>query len=1636
MKSFRLRRNASLVYNSISPLLTLDLAKSKNLNSAFHGFSGTVLTQPEIAKLIDAMRRDEVETFETFCYKHIQNFRVNVVLTHLPCVEYMASTFWKALYGVNLLHLACILSAHSIIGSILKHDVKRVPTNVRELLPDFRRNFTKNTSFKFNIYEEVSAVHICGALGDYAGLRKLLKANFNPASQDILGRTPLHYATQTNLPMVVMLLSKDPTPLHIQDKFGKLPVDYCLSYQPQNIRDFLNEQSKAPSSAFVTDNDEVEMDVVSTEQEETDSNLSMALNFEAYLCTQINPLYCYKGHTYCECCDDAFNHEVFSGHAVLDKLVASRKDRFIKRPTNTFGQFETPCSSVMAEFVRMTDDTPMEDLEKLFFRIWKLRKPGLVLSLHDGQYGSVSEVMSLGMCGYVEAYRLKSLQVIGIVPWRRLPFQSHLRSSNYMVGPEALRARGSTQVEFPQKGSKTELHTPLAPYHTRYLFVDSGPKNDIHCIQEFRTRFEAWLSKMTFRPESCNLTYNTPVCGILVAGRPEDALGVCEALKCNIPFVVVADSGGLASIIDQCLSETKYMREISQHYTEEAFGIFGADHERLLEIMLQYWPETHLSEELTALVTSILGYSHLMQFFFAESNSDASLDGKIVSALINPALFQDVSRKQSWKPRLKLAMELNKTDFVLEEILADSQWTLEEISPFARSCLLTNKPQFLRLFCDAGLHIHEFADRKAVEELFTIEAHRNTVGGRALKQFFLYYKRKVPANITVDIAEQTLTIMMGRKYFTHVTRSGRRCRCVIRKSKEASSKKQVEVIEQTSYLHENESYVQYLYLWALASKRYEIARYLLMMLTDITAAALFGASFLRRKARISRSPTDNEESKNYALAFENIALSILNQCYSSNVESTMQLLIMERQTFEQLSCFVIAAEGNCKHFMEHQACQEYLDRVWAHTLLVRAGSIKFFFTLFVGIACPPAIPFIADYDETKYAQKSSDSVDDVAYSVLFCLFAIKLQFEFTFSNYGWMAVETAIILMATAHFIEYVKNTLTNWISWRNFIRQRINQFSLAAFAFYVVGVTLQVIFILPTRRSFVFEQFSRICLTFGASIPVQQLLLLLSIHRYIGPKLQMIRKMVVRDLLPFLVIVLIFWSMYTIIFSVVILRPSGSYDTYGAISRLLRIMRSGFFQMFGEFNLEELLHYYGNSTCGNVTTSGCAYPYFKLLLPILLSLFTLTTHVLLINLLIAIFTKTYDDMEAESQQLWTMQRYALIGSILSQSVMPATLSIFPLLYQCFRRFNQSHDHKDSFKQKPFQKSFRNSPAHERQLINWEKLNALIITGGQNCGEETEKEKNVQRASRGAVRSNQEDHWHLLNRLRPADIKTGLKKPLLEQKIENIDKTLESIMTFDPFPDYSPIRWRPNGYLIPAWQMTVGETSPSTLEKRHASCRILSVDSSVMTTTSSSPARSEEVLWNPEGRVGIAGRGLLPQFGGNSACIVVVERSGFSDVEEVLLLKGVRAQAQFPWFLCYHEKDCDQISCHKELVRGFCGQMIVVGGKSVMIDSAVLQRFIATYNKNVSCKKVPPCTDILDPFSTVYVGPVSDPINCDNAWLEVTIAHFKIVSPFPSICNVERIFKTKGGTTMWARLDDLPPMRKSHLEGLKAIYAN
>ncbi len=84
-----------------------------------------------------------------------------------------------------------------------------------------------------------------------------------------------------------------------------------------------------------------------------------------------------------------------------------------------------------------------------------------------------------------------------------------------------------------------------------------------------------------------------------------------------------------------------------------------------------------------------------------------------------------------------------------------------------------------------------------------------------------------------------------------------------------------------------------------------------------------------------------------------------------------------------------------------------------------------------------------------------------------------------------------------------------SWLSCNMYLNQMLNQFTAATIIAYIVGILLQALFYLDIRRTFEFEQFSRACLAFAASYPFVKVLRLLSIHRYIGPRLQMIRKMV-----------------------------------------------------------------------------------------------------------------------------------------------------------------------------------------------------------------------------------------------------------------------------------------------------------------------------------------------------------------------------------------------------------------------------------------------------------------------------------------------------------------------------------------------
>lgn len=84
MSFSRPKRTPSVAYNSISPLILGDLVEVDHVDSAYYGITDTTLTITEVSKLIDAIRRDDTEEFESFPFEVIQNLKINVVLSQLP----------------------------------------------------------------------------------------------------------------------------------------------------------------------------------------------------------------------------------------------------------------------------------------------------------------------------------------------------------------------------------------------------------------------------------------------------------------------------------------------------------------------------------------------------------------------------------------------------------------------------------------------------------------------------------------------------------------------------------------------------------------------------------------------------------------------------------------------------------------------------------------------------------------------------------------------------------------------------------------------------------------------------------------------------------------------------------------------------------------------------------------------------------------------------------------------------------------------------------------------------------------------------------------------------------------------------------------------------------------------------------------------------------------------------------------------------------------------------------------------------------------------------------------------------------------------------------------------------------------
>ncbi|KAH3801691.1 hypothetical protein DPMN_155350 [Dreissena polymorpha] len=180
------------------------------------------------------------------------------------------------------------------------------------------------------------------------------------------------------------------------------------------------------------------------------------------------------------------------------------------------------------------------------------------------------------------------------------------------------------------------------------------------------------------------------------------------------------------------------------------------------------------------------------------------------------------------------------------------------------------------------------------------------------------------------------------------------------------------------------------------------------------------------------------------------------------------------------------------------------------------------------------------------------------------------------------------------------------------------------------------------------------------------RLIHIFSVQNVLGPKLIMIQQML-KDLVYFLVILVVFVLSYAIA-SHSILFPDSPFTR----ETFLQIIRKPYWHLYGELFLEDTEGSADCTTDVRLWTNGiyprCPSKTGQIVVPIMMAIYMLFTNILLLNLLIAMFSHTFEAIHKRSESLWCYQRYFILKEYGMRPVICPPLNICWHIYDLVQR--------------------------------------------------------------------------------------------------------------------------------------------------------------------------------------------------------------------------------------------------------------------------------------------------------------------------------------------------------------------------------
>ncbi|XP_077862076.1 transient receptor potential cation channel subfamily M member 1-like, partial [Saccoglossus kowalevskii] len=468
---------------------------------------------------------------------------------------------------------------------------------------------------------------------------------------------------------------------------------------------------------------------------------------------------------------------------------------------------------------------------------------------------------------------------------------------------------------------------------------------------------------------------------------------------------------------------------------------------------------------------------------------------------------------------------------------------------------------------------------------------------------------------------------------------------------------------------------QELFVWAIVSRRFDLADYAWENVDDPIMTSLMARLVLQTEAtKLSpREQRKRDQYFEYSRIYEKRAFNLIEP---ENLEKdeTLEynLILRERHAnWCSFSCLDIGLKAKAKMFLSHDCCQYALRKLWLGKISIRYSSITLFFIFciywLVAISTRSESVFDSDFRRSKRFEKSRTgylksciafygapvnkfSLHVVAFISFLFLYAYVVMYcplarMFTLPDliaHVWLLIYFIEVLREMVYVYPYGRRVshLDHFIDWWKSSWNILN---------FLIMLVATIAF---SCRWFVTTTLTRFLYASSYFLIMLNILRLYTISKHLGPMVSMLKHMFIRTL-NFAMVFVVFLVGYAVAVQALLYQQAGKSLSLMILSDMFFMP---FFQTFGELFTDSLPESkYGDSTTPASLTA--------VLYSLLMAVYLFIGNVLLLNLLIAIFSRDIERVQEEAEEVWKFELYVLHNEYERKPILPPPLTLIIYIY-------------------------------------------------------------------------------------------------------------------------------------------------------------------------------------------------------------------------------------------------------------------------------------------------------------------------------------------------------------------------------------